>query len=66
MTPEEKLKRLCSMIETIVPYVDATLQNRLPVKDQPDWLEVHKGRAFSSVSQLDNLLQVSREETDDH
>ena len=56
------LERLISQIECVVPYVTATIANgnTFPGSD-PEWIEVHKGRAFSSNNQLEGLLKLAQE-----
>lgn len=58
----ENLQRLIASIESIVPYVTATLANGNTFPgSKPDWIEVHKGRASSSHAQLEGLLKMARE-----
>jgi hypothetical protein len=63
MTTKQKLARLIQSIETIVPYVTATLGtgNTFRSATRPDWIEVHGGRASSSANQLESLLREARE-----
>lgn len=56
-----KLLRLQEKIETIVPYVTATLHG-LPT-DERDWIRIHRGRANSSERQLNYLLKDSKEKS---
>ena len=63
MTDREKLDKLISEIETVVPYVTATLSagKQFPAPDHPDWVEIHGGRCGSSERQLDALLKAAQE-----
>ena len=63
MTDTEKLQQLIAKIETIVPYVTATLSvgNRMQSKTHPEWVEIHGGRCVSSERQLEALLKQARE-----
>jgi len=62
MTDREKLNALIGKIETVVPYVAATLApgNRFPSKERPAWVEIHGGRCSSSVNQLEWLLKEAK------
>ena len=54
---------LSQAIETVVPYVAATLDvGGTMDSDDPDWVKVHRGRAKSSVRQLEALLAFARGE----
>jgi len=59
----KKLKALISSIEASVPYINATIDPRhaFPSEKRPDWCEIHKGRAGSSVNQLNGLLNAAKE-----
>lgn len=61
----KQLKALISQIEAAVPYIEATIKpdggNTFASATRPDWIEVHKGRAGSSVTQLRNLLADAKE-----
>ncbi len=61
MSVEEDLQRLIERVEQVVPYVLATISygNRLQT-EKPDWVRVHKGRADSSLAQLELLLSEAR------
>lgn len=72
--PPTDLERLIEKIETIVPYVTATINprggnvfqvGRLIGANDPenckDWVAVHAGRAGSSTNQLEHLLKMARE-----
>jgi hypothetical protein len=66
----DDLRALIARLETVLPYVIATLARNngfIPEKlhggfhgDPWDWLAVHGGRASSSVTQLENLLETIR------
>lgn len=66
--PRKNLHDLIAKIETIVPYVTATLGtgNTFAIHtmeghgDPKDWRGVHAGRAGSSVRQLEHLLETAR------
>jgi hypothetical protein len=62
-TDREALTKLIERVEQVVPYVLATLSpgNRIRVPDKPDWVQVHKGRCFSSNNQLEILLREAQE-----
>lgn len=61
----KKLKALISSIESAVPYIEATIKpdggNTFPAAAGPDWVEVHKGRAGSSVNQLRVILAAAKD-----
>ncbi len=63
MKHNDKIAALIERVLTIVPYVEATLDagNRFPSETRSDWVEVHKGRADSSVNQLRVLLRDARD-----
>jgi hypothetical protein len=53
----EELERLRSKIKTVVPYVTATIT---PTSiSQDEWISVHRGRAVSSVRQLEQLEDMA-------
>jgi hypothetical protein len=55
------LEELIQRIEDTIPYVQATLSPYSPVDtSNPEWIAVHKGRARSSVNQLEALLKEAR------
>lgn len=62
MDLEKELSRLIERIENIVPYITATIGPgcTFPSKQRSDWIEIHKGRAFSSRNQLENLLKEAQ------
>jgi hypothetical protein len=62
---EKKYRELARKIEAIVPYVTATIapNNTFPAQ-RDDWVEVHKGRAFSSHNQLQGLLDGVQNDED--
>lgn len=64
-TEAEDLKKLIEKIETIVPYVTATIDprggNTFHSEKRSEWIEVHGGRAGSSTNQLEHLLKLARE-----
>jgi hypothetical protein len=56
------LEEIIQRIEESVPYVQATLSPGSSVStSNPEWIAVHKGRANSSVCQLEALLRIARE-----
>ena len=61
---QKKLERLREKVRSVVPYVTATLGpgSTIPSEKRKDWVEVHKGRAFSSNNQLEGLLKLANEE----
>lgn len=62
-----ELEKLKSRIRSIVPYVTATIDPHFRWKG--DWCEIHRGRAFSSLRQLEHLEKMASltgdEEEDD-
>jgi|SRR5271166_731753 len=60
MKDRELLDLLVQYIETTVPYVEATLGTRTPVPGNPEWIQVHAGRAASSQVQLKRLRDLSK------
>lgn len=62
----EAFARLIEQVETVVPYVLATLPHaagidRSNVKtDNPEWAAVHRGRGASSSRQLEAVLRQAR------
>lgn len=59
---KDKVLALIQHLEDSIPYVEATLGagNRFPSPTRPEWVEVHGGRAGSSVNQLKNILKEAR------
>ena len=53
--------KLLARIEAGLPYVTTTIDPRggnvLPAQHNKDWVEVHRGRAFSSTSILKRILK---------
>lgn len=73
---KEKLARLIEQIKIIVPYVTATISpnnafgvERITGAADPnntlDWMAIHKGRASSSMRQLEHLLHLVKEMKND-
>ena len=72
LTPEKKLVKLIERIENIVPYVVPTISPNNSFKvgkligahdpdDTAGWMAIHRGRAGSSVQQLESLLRLAKE-----
>lgn len=57
-----RFNRLCSLVRSVVPYVQATLPMQ-PSKGTPDWGAAHMGRSRSSSRQLERLLRKIEEES---
>lgn len=56
---EEQLAALSSRVRSAVPYVRATLYTARQRPTQPEWGEVHQGRAHSSMNQLEGLKKLA-------
>lgn len=58
----DKVLALIDKIEAYVPYVEATIApGNFFQSDNPDWVQIHKGRAGSSRNQLKIILEQARE-----
>lgn len=53
----EELKR---NIQIICPYIIATIDTQFETRE--NWIEIHKGRAFSSINRLKKLMSLVKEE----
>jgi len=63
----EKVKRLLQLVETVVPYVTASIDPKggnAFEGDQAGWVLVHEGRAGSSVQQLNELRRLAKDLTE--
>lgn len=52
-----ELEKLKSCVRSTVPYVTATINPHFRWKG--DWCEIHRGRAFSSLQQLEHLEKMA-------
>ena len=52
----EAAERLARHVQSVVPYVSATVAPASHREIEEGWIKVHRGRAFSSQNQLENLL----------
>lgn len=50
----EKAERLASHVLSVVPYIEATINNP-KILDKSEWFPIHSGRASSSKNQLRNI-----------
>jgi hypothetical protein len=57
----DRLRRMERRVTQTVPYVVATLDIHTFVTRGGEWCEVHRGRASSSIRQLETLLDSPEE-----
>jgi hypothetical protein len=76
LTDKEKLVKLIQAVKDYVPYVNATIAENNSFQpgsligaadpsNTKDWMAIHRGRAGSSHTQLDNLLSMAKEMEND-